>query len=591
MRERESRLIEAILGAVLAGVLLVSAFAVVAQELAATDRAIVRLPAIERGGGAPSQLPQVTGRDAIGTDRVIVRLHDWADAAGAEAMPSARARGLSAAARTELTPLRRMSGAAHVMRLTHALPPAEVEAIVARLKADAAVLHAEPDRRKFPLAVPTDPLFPRQWSLHDPRGGIDAPAAWDVTTGSPAIVVAILDTGILAANRDLAGRIAAGFDFIREDAPGLFTTANDGDGRDADPADPGNWLTAAEAGRAPFEACPQPEDSSWHGTHTAGIIAAAANNDYGIAGIAWNVRLLIARVLGKCGGYTSDILDALRWAAGLPVPGVPPSPTPAVVVNLSLGAPGACSVEEQRAIDDALATGRVKAIVTAAGNDAGASVGITPGNCRGVLAVTATDRAGRRAPYASTGTNVALAAPGGAFSANATAGEDGILSLFNGGRTTPAADSFAFAVGTSEAAAHVSGVAALALSVQPTLTADALRTLLRRTARAFPDASCTTAACGAGIVDAGAAVRAATAAPAPATTPAPAPGPAAAESASTAAAVTPSGGDAGSGGGGGCTLAPDAPPDVALVLLVLWAIGRLLLRRSRRHDPRRTARA
>ena len=557
MRDADSRLIEAIVGALLAATLLLAAFAVIAQEPAATDR-------------------------------LIVRLADWADPAASPAMPTARARDLSITARTALTPLRRMSGDAHVMRLTHAMPLAEVESVAARLKTDPAVVHAEPDRRKFPLAVPTDPLFPRQWSLHEPRGGINAPAAWDVTTGSPAIVVAILDTGILAGNRDIAGRLAAGFDFVREDAPGLFTTANDGDGRDGDPADPGNWLTATEAGQAPFEACPQPEDSSWHGTHTAGIIAASANNDYGVAGIAWGVRLLVARVLGKCGGYTSDILDALRWAAGLPVPGVPPNANPAPVVNLSLGAPGACSVEEQRAVDDALATGRVKAIVTAAGNDAGDSLGITPGNCRGVLAVTAIDRAGRRATYASGGANVALAAPGGVFAANAARPDDGILSLFNSGRTTPVADSFAFAVGTSEAAAHVAGVAALALSVQPALSADALRALLQRTARAFPDASCTPAACGAGIVDAGAAVRAASA-PAPA--PAPEPAPVAAASTPVAAAIAPSASGDGGGGGGGCVVARDGAPDLVLPLLALWAACRLILRSRAAHGPCRTARA
>jgi serine protease len=555
VRDADSRIIEAIVGALLAAALLLAAFAVIAQEPAATDR-------------------------------LIVRLAGWADTPAAQAMPSERARALSVTARTQLVPLRRMSGGAHVVRLGHALPLADVETIAARMRSDAAVVHAEPDRRKFPLAVPTDPLFPRQWSLHEPLGGINATAAWDVTTGAPAIVVAILDTGILAGNRDVAGRLAPGYDFVREDAPGLFTTANDGDGRDADPSDPGNWLAATEAGQPPFEACPLPEDSSWHGTHTAGIIAASAGNGYGVAGIAWGVRLLVARVLGKCGGYTSDILDALRWSAGLAVPGVPANADPAPVVNVSLGAPGACSVEEQRAIDDALATGRVKAIVTAAGNDAGDSTRITPGNCRGVLAVTAIDRAGRRAPYASGGTNVALAAPGGAFAANSTSGDDGILSLFNTGRTTPAADSFAFAVGTSEAAAHVSGVAALVLSVRPTLSADELRALLQRTARAFPDTSCTTAACGAGVVDAAAAVLAANG-------PAPAPGAAAAMESAPAAAAPPSiVADAGSSdGGGGCVVARDGAPDLALPLLALWAAGRLALRSRAAHAARRTARA
>jgi serine protease len=220
---------------------------------------------------------------------------------------------------------------------------------------------------------------------------------------------------------------------------------------------------------------------------------------------------------------------------------------------------GACA---RRAVDDALATARVKAIVTAAGNDAGDSVRIAPGNCRGVLAVTAIDRTGRRAPYASAGTNVAIAAPGGAFAANATSGDDGILSLFNSGRTAPAADSFAFAVGTSEAAAHVSGAAALVLSIKRTLSAEDLRALLQRTARAFPNASRTPAACGAGIVDASAAVLAAS-------VPAPTPAPAAAA--------------AGAG--------DPAPAASAPVAAEVSPSGRLILRSRAAHGPRRTARA
>ena len=292
------------------------------------------------------------------------------------------------------------------------------------------------------------------------------------------------------------------------------------------------------------------------------------------------MRVLPARALGKCGGYTSDIIDATRWAAGLAVPGVPANADPAQVLNLSLGAPGACSVEEQRAVDDVLATGTVRAVVSAAGNDGGDSSRIAPGNCRGVIAVTATDRNGSRAPYASAGANVAVAAPGGAFPANETGGQNGILSLFNAGRTTPATDSFAFAVGTSEAAAHVSGVAALVLSVNPALTAAELRALIARTARAFPNFTCSTLICGAGIVDAGAALLAA--APAPAD-PAPAPAPAAPMAAAptppapgadtTMATPTAAAMEGGGGGGGGCTIARDGAPELALPLALLWALG------------------
>lgn len=528
------------------------------------------------------------GTDAT-TDRLIVRLADWAEGDRIQPMNAERARSLSVAARTRLEPLRRMSGGAHVVRLTHPMALGDVEAMAQSLMADPAVLHAEPDRWKLPLRVPADPLYRNQWNLFEAVGGINAPAAWDVTTGSPAVVVAVIDSGVLPRNTDLDGRLVTGYDFVHEDAPGLFTTANDGDGRDGDPSDPGNWVSADEAGRAPFTDCPRAAASSWHGTHIAGIIAASANNAYGVAGIAWGVRVLPARALGKCGGYTSDIIDAARWAAGLAVPEVPANANPAQVLNLSLGAPGACSVEEQRAVDDVLATGTVKAVVSAAGNDSSDSTRIAPGNCRGVIAVTATDRNGSRAPYAAAGANVAVAAPGGAFPANATGGENGILSLFNAGRTTPAADSFAFAVGTSEAAAHVSGVAALVLSVNPALTAAELRALIARTARAFPDFTCSTLICGAGILDAGAAVLAAAPAPAPA---APAPAPAAPIAAApappapgadtTMAAPAVAAMESGGGGGGGCTIARDGAPELALPLALLWALAMITRRRHAR---------
>lgn len=199
MRSADFRLIEALVGGLLAIALLAAAFAAAAQSPPAT------------------------------TDRLIVRLADWADAEPGQPMSESRARSLGTMARTRIDPLRRMSGGAHVVRLTHAMPLAEVEAVAARLIADPAVAHAEPDRRKFPLLAPSDPLYREQWTLFEPLAGIDAPRAWDLTTGSPSVVVAVLDTGVRPANPDLAGRLVPGFDFVREDAPGLPLTANDGD--------------------------------------------------------------------------------------------------------------------------------------------------------------------------------------------------------------------------------------------------------------------------------------------------------------------------------------------------------------------------
>src|SRR5262249_18704579 len=136
---------------------------------------------------------------------------------------------------------------------------------------------------------------------------------------------------------DLAGRYVGGYDFITNAQvanDGQFTTATND--RDPDPSDPGDWITAAESASDFFAGCPI-ANSSWHGTHVAGTIGAASGNGTGVAGINWVSKILPARVLGKCGGYLSDIADAIQWSAGLSVPGVPNNPNPARVLNLSLG--------------------------------------------------------------------------------------------------------------------------------------------------------------------------------------------------------------------------------------------------------------
>jgi serine protease len=536
------------------------------------------------------------------TDRIIIRLHDSHDeeqpgASGKRVRPMSaeRSRTLGVTGRTLLTPVRRMGSGAQVVRLTHDMPLADVEAIVERLKRDPAVAHAEPDRRKQPLLVPTDPSYPAttnnigQWNLRGAPGGINAEGAWDFTQGSNATVVAVLDTGILP-NIDLNSRIVAGYDFIDSDAPGLFATANDSDGPDANPADPGNWVSAGEAGQFPFAECPTPQDSDWHGTHTAGIIAASANNGYGITGINWNARIQMVRVLGKCGGYTSDIVDGLRWAAGLAVPGAPNNPTPANVINMSLGGTGACSTEEQTGINEALGQPSVKAIVTAAGNDATTSTTTSPGNCLGVITVTAHDINGANADYANVGANVTISAPGGFFACGPGGcnppADRGILSLFNNGTTVPGVNGFAWVIGTSEAAAHVSGVASLLIARNPALSQYQVKTIMQQTARPHPAQAfpCTTQLCGAGLLDAAAAVQAAAAPPSnpasggslvnvgsgsgnpPASNPPP-------------ASVS---GGGGGGGGGGCTIGDGTQPDWLLALFALVAFTRLTLRQRKR---------
>jgi hypothetical protein len=303
-------------------------------------------------------------------------------------------------------------------------------------------------------------------------------------------VVAVIDTG-MTDHADLRANTIAGYDFISD-----LPTANDGNGRDADPADPGDWVDAENC-----ENGSPPHDSSWHGTHVAGTIGAVSNNGLGVAGINWNARILPVRVLGRCGGYLSDLVDAIYWAAGLPVPAVPANPHPAAVINMSLGGPEPCEGALQTAIDQAIAAGTV--VIAAAGNelaDAGTSA---PGSCAGVITVGATDETGDMALYSNYGPAVEISAPGGGLFT-------GVLSTSNTGTTVPASDSYASHMGTSMAAPHVSGVVSLMLSRNPHLTPGQVLEILQDTARPFPEYGLCALffSCGAGIVDAGAAVAA-----------------------------------------------------------------------------------
>ena len=218
-------------------------------------------------------------------------------------------------------------------------------------------------------------------------------------------MVAVIDTGY-RPHADLTGRFVQGYDFIWDPE-----VANDGDGRDADARDPGDWITSADAASVTFAGCPV-ENSSWHGTHVAGTIAANTNNGVGVAGVNWQAKILPVRVLGKCGGYTSDIVDGMRWAAGLTVSGVPANANPAKVLNISLGGSGTCSMAEQSAVNDINATGAV--IVVAAGNSDADAAAFTPSSCDGVIVVGATDKSGTRAYYSNYGSIVDISAPGGA---------------------------------------------------------------------------------------------------------------------------------------------------------------------------------
>ena len=413
------------------------------------------------------------------TDQLIIKMRDPSISNIAE-----RIRGVGASSSVLLTHLREMSGNSHVVKLGQKLKYLDVEAVARRLAANPNVLSAEPDKKVYALRLPNDPMYAQQWHYYESAGGVNLPPAWDITTGSTNIVVAVIDTGY-RPHIDLSGRVLPGYDFI-----GNIAAANDGDGRDSDASDPGDYCNGGA--------------SSWHGTHVAGTIGAASNNSSGVSGINWVSQILPIRVLGACGGYISDVIDGLRWASGISIPNLPVNPNPARVANLSLGgANGGCSTSFQNAVNEVNSRGMV--VVAAAGNSNSDAAAFEPASCAGVVAVAATGRSGNKASYSNYGSKVAIAAPGGS-------GSDGVLSTLNTGLTTPGADSYAYYQGTSMATPHVAGIASLMLSVNPALTPIQVTQLLQSSARQFPigtGSDCTTALCGAGIVDAGAAVLAA----------------------------------------------------------------------------------
>jgi serine protease len=425
-----------------------------------------------------------------------------------------------------------------------------------RLAKDPGVAYAVVDERRHALAwpdVPDDPLFAAgpadgkgpeagQWYLRTPtdlfKSAANVQSAWARTTGSPSVVVAVLDTGVLFDHLDLAGRLLPGFDMISN-----AQYANDGGGRDTSATDPGDWISAFEHGSGTFRGCPI-EASSWHGTKVAGIIGAATHNGIGMAGIAPDARILPVRVLGKCGGFDSDITAGMLWAAGIDQPGLPGSTTPARVLNLSLGGDGACATVYREAVEQVVARGAV--VVAAAGNTTGRAVG-TPANCPGVLAVAGLRHAGTKVGFSDLGPEIAIGAPGGNC-VNINAGEPclyPILTASNSGSTVPEAggskftDSFDITVGTSFATPIVAGTVALVLSARPELQPAEVRQVLQATARAYPVSGadngaddptpvaqcqppgsedqlqcyCTAALCGAGMLDAAAAVASAADAP------------------------------------------------------------------------------
>jgi serine protease len=503
------------------------------------------------------------------TRRTVTR----AGTSAADAVAAAGRAGLALARSRQVTP------DMHVLFLQKTLYGVNVEAALARLRADPAVQFAVVDERRHPLAVtPDDPLFgPNssssgpangQWYMNTPSSMVitldanatmdlsatDAVSAWDITTGSDGVVIADVDTGVRFDHPDLGragfgGRLLPGYDFVGEDydptngaALGTYLIANDGDGWDPDPSDPGDWVSSTDM-QNPLFANDTVASSSWHGTRVVGVMGALSNNGVGIAGMSWGAWILPVRALGKGGGYDSDIIAGIEWAAGLSVvnpdgPPVPPNPYPADIVNLSLGGgTDACASSNGAAYESALrtVTGLGVLVVVSAGNSNGPVE--LPGNCStvvpGVMAVAGLRNVGTKVGYSSFGAEVSVSAPAG--NCVAASGADCLRSIdttTNLGATTPGENSYTNEInpnlGTSFSAPIVSGIAALMKSVNNNLTPAQLIGRMQAAASPFPAGAAgvptcpNTAAssgecacpndgtqCGAGMVDALASVKAA----------------------------------------------------------------------------------
>ncbi|WP_202839821.1 S8 family serine peptidase [Luteimonas saliphila] len=470
--------------------------------------------------------------------RFVVEYRDGArektdrSAAAANVTRALSRSGLAKGRATSASHLRRLATGQHLIKVSRSLDRVEADALLRQLEADPNVVSVRPDRLRQiarlpdvqPAYVPNDPLFVEyQWHMLAPdgtatfdggpnRGGANVSAAWDLADGN-GVTIAVLDTGI-TAHPDIDTSLAdAGYDFISD----AFVS-----GRDTDDRVPGGWdLGDWTIGYPGAETCQQ-RNSSWHGTHVAGTAGAqATDNGIGMTGVAYNANVLPIRVLGHCGGYDTDISDAIVWAAGGEVEGMPMNENPAHVINLSLGGAGACTDYEADAIAQANALGAV--VVVAAGNQNANTSNYSPGNCPGVITVASNGVTSRRAYYSNFGDGIEISAPGGGVYANDGSSGTQIFDGFvwqarNPSTTTPTplaginpATAYGGSAGTSQAAPHVAGVVALMQGARldagmPLLTPAEVLDILQDTVTPFTVAPSASQPIGPGIVNAAAAV-------------------------------------------------------------------------------------
>jgi len=525
-----------ILGLVMA-LTVTGAFAQAGQSPPPEDNPVVRHPQDpgSRLGDTPRMI--VKFRSASTTDRAQVQ-----QSASGETATNSLVTKFAGRAGLAIREARGLIGGMNVLRIDPR-PGESFEQQLERVRSDGDVEFAVPDERRFAQAIPSDPLYAGQWYLQNAQpAAINAQGAWDTSVGSAGVVIAVIDTGILYGHPDLkraniSGRVLPGYDFITDPA-----IANDGDGRDSDPTDPGDWVTSAEsASSGTFNNCGA-SNSSWHGTRTAGIVGALSNNSVGVTGVTWNSWILPARALGKCGGYDSDIMTAMAWAAGVHVAGVPDNPYPAKIENLSLGSDcdqktpswqHCCPASYQTLVTDLASRGVL--VVAAAGNE-GEAVGV-PANCHGVVAVAGLRHIGTKVGYSSLGDDVSVAAPGGNCVNTSGPCLFPINTTSNDGTTTAGnpiyTDQINYSVGTSFSAPIVSGIAGLMVSVNGNLGAAQLLARLTELGATMPfpvsptapmchaptqvvtpndlqdECSCTTTTCGAGMANAVGALNAA----------------------------------------------------------------------------------